>query len=706
MIDQEKRWPILNREDWRRLAGLTLFALILFSSLVLILTFQFLPSRYDLNEGDVSVYNIKSPQKVSYISQVKTREERERAVAAVGPVYTFDPNVVTQQREKAIEVTRRITEIRQDPTTTEQKRESIKRIPALSLPPHIVSYILSFDEPSWRAVVNETVRILGIVMRSRISSDQLAEVKNGVGNLVSADLDERQTAVIMQLAQSFIKENYAYDPEATEKSKREARDSVQPVRYTIEKGETILRDGDIVKATDLEKLEVVGLRNPQLKWPDIIGVSLVTGMLVLILASYLYLFQSNLVANPRRLLLLGFIIVVAVLAAKLTIPGRDIFAYIFPAAVVPMLVAALLDTQLAVLAAIIVALCLGLIANASLELTTLSLVGGLVGLLGVRRIERLNTIFVAGAAVAVANFLVIIGFRLFSGDLEPQRVAMLAFIALVNGALSAALALGTFSLLGHIFGITTTLGLLELAHPNQPLFRRLLLDAPGTYHHSVLVANLSERAAQAVGADALLARVGAYYHDIGKVVRPYFFVDNQIEGQNVHDQLDPKTSAQIIASHVQEGLELARKHGLPSKVRDIIAQHHGNGLITYFFHRATVGAAGEPPDEEEFRYPGPRPQSKEAAIVMLADSVEAITRCSSDHSPEHIDQLIRKVISERLAEGQLDECDLSLRDLDRIRRAFSSILQGIYHPRIEYPQMTRPMADAAAEPVLDRVLGE
>jgi putative nucleotidyltransferase with HDIG domain len=216
----------------------------------------------------------------------------------------------------------------------------------------------------------------------------------------------------------------------------------------------------------------------------------------------------------------------------------------------------------------------------------------------------------------------------------------------------------------------------------------LLTDAPGTYHHSVIVANLAERAAHIIGADAMLARVGAYYHDIGKVVHPYQFVENQMDGTNVHDQLDPKTSAQLIIAHVKDGLALAQRHGLPSKVRDIIEQHHGTGWAGFFYVRAKEGTEGDDPnlDPAPFRYPGPRPQTTEAAIVMLADSVEATVRSSRDHSPSRIDELVAKAINDRLGEGQLNESDLTLRDLDLIREAFVAVLQGIFHPRLEYPE--------------------
>jgi putative nucleotidyltransferase with HDIG domain len=315
------------------------------------------------------------------------------------------------------------------------------------------------------------------------------------------------------------------------------------------------------------------------------------------------------------------------------------------------------------------------------------------------RFERLNTFFLAGVVIAIANFAASAAFALMAGEVEPSRLGILAAVAALNGMLSAALTLGTLALFGHLFGITTTLGLLELAHPTQPLFRRLLTEAPGTYHHSVVIANLAERAAEVTGADPLLCRVGAYYHDIGKIVRPYAFIENQLAEENIHDRLDPATSARMIAAHVTDGLDLARKYRLPERVRDMIAQHHGTRFVGTFYHRAVAQSDGATIEETGFRYPGPRPQTREAGILMLADGVEATLRAVHDHTAEGIDRTIRKVVDERLTEGQLDECDLTFRDLDRIRQVFFNILRGMFHPRITYPDYPAAPTPASA-PVL------
>ncbi len=264
-------------------------------------------------------------------------------------------------------------------------------------------------------------------------------------------------------------------------------------------------------------------------------------------------------------------------------------------------------------------------------------------------------------------------------------------LELVNGPLSAVLAVGSLPIFETVFGILTPIRLLELSNPEHPLLHRLLLEAPGTYHHSIMVGNLAEAAAMAIGADSLLARVGAYYHDIGKIKRPYLFTENQVfDMENPHDRMSPSLSSTAIISHVKDGVELAREHKVPEQIIDFIKEHHGTGLASYFYAKAAEEAAAKsekPPEEWTFRYEGPRPHSKETAIVMLADSIEAATRSLSRPTPARIESVVRKIIQERLFDRQLDKSDLTLRELDTIAETFVQVLTGLFHTRIKYPNL-------------------
>jgi cyclic-di-AMP phosphodiesterase PgpH len=410
--------------------------------------------------------------------------------------------------------------------------------------------------------------------------------------------------------------------------------------------------------------------------------------LVLTLSVYMWSRRRSLLACRRRMTLLTSLIIITGVAATLWIPDHVILPYLFPMAAVTMLMTVLLDVELAIAITGMLSLFAGFVAGGSLDLTVYLLLGSIVGALVVAGIERLSSFTRAAAGVAVVNVIVVVAFRLYGSSHDLVALVQLAGTGVINGLFSASLTFATFYWLGAAFRITTPLQLLDLARPTHPLARRLLLEAAGTYHHSLMVGNLGERAAEAVGADTLLVRVAAQHHDVGKLLRPYFFVENQLEGQSYHEQLDAKTSAQILIGHVKDGVDLARRHGFPDDVVDIIAQHHGTTSVGfgYFYQQARKEAQNQSVDESDFRYPGPRPHTKEAAIIMLADGAEAAVRAARVSSPAEIERIVRKVTNDRLVSGELDESALTLRELDLIRGAFVNVMQGVFHPRIEYPE--------------------
>jgi putative nucleotidyltransferase with HDIG domain len=670
---------------WRLVLFGLLFALVLQA----ILLFQFLPSRYALNEGEVSPYDVKSPAKITFVSQSRTQQEREQAAAAVADVYRPIPNADAQAVARASGVLDAVSRARAEGTSGVQRITRLTQVPGATISEALASSIVSLDDAQWQDTSAAILRSVDQAMRARITPAGLDQARAIVPAQVDPSLDDREMTIAVSLVREFLTPTVEVDSEGTDAARKAAADAVPPVQVTIEKGEMILRSGDIVTAGDLEKLQAAGLRNPSIRWNDIAATGLVGLAISVLLCVYLYVFQPSLAGNPRRLALLGLLLLAPILAAKLTIPGRPLYAYLFPLAAAPMLLTMLLGVDVSLIATVIQAIGLGLVAGGDLELVVAGVVAGGLGALSVHRLERVNALSLATLAVAAGDFAVVVSFQVSTGDLDAERLALDAFLALVSGGMSAALTLGMVSFLGNAFGIATTMNLLELAHPSQPVFRRLLTEAPGTYHHSVVVANLAERAAAAIGADTLLVRIGGYYHDIGKLGRPYAFVENQLNGENIHDQLDPYTSARIILGHVTDGLQLAAKHGIPTRVRDIIAQHHGTMLVQYF-HRRACENAGAPVAEAPFRYAGPRPQSREAAIIMLADGVEAAVRASRDHSAEAIARVVEGIFQERIAGGQLDECDLTLADLQRVKAAFLSVLQSIFHPRIEYPPAEAP----------------
>ncbi|MDP3047695.1 MAG: HDIG domain-containing protein [Chloroflexota bacterium] len=675
-----------------------LFVIGLTVALTFILAFQFIPGQVQISEGEVAKQNIRAPQKISYVSQIKTREAKDKALLAIADVYDYDPSLAQQQKAKATTACQAITTIRYDfQSTADQKRDRLTKLADLRLTDRTISETLAVTDPTLQAVCSEAVRVVEEVMRDRLRPAGIAAVTAALPGRLNPSSPASQLSLTTELAAAFIKPNETLNAEETAARKREAQALVDPVRFAVEKSEIVVREGNVVTALDLERLEALGLRNASIEWTEILGRGLLVLALVVILALYLSQFHPKLWLGERRTLLLFLLIVITVAVAKSTLPGRAGLLYLFPFAAVPMIAALLLDQQLALLLTVVLSLLMGPIAENSLEITTLSLIGGAVGVLSLRRVERISAFLWAGLYVALANYAVILAFHLPTGDYDGGMWATLAGTSLANGAVSAALAATAALPLGYFFGITTLIQLLELAHPSQPLFRRLLLEAPGTYHHSVIVASLAERGAAAIGADTLLARVAAYYHDVGKIARPYFFIENQVEGTNIHDDMDPSSSAQAILSHVTEGVALARRYRLPAEVGDVIQQHHGSRLASFFYGKAATAARarGEDLSEEAFRYPGPKPQTKVVALVMLADAVEATVRSNPGHSSEELERVVREIVLEQLLD-QLDESGLTLKELEAIRKAFVSVLQGVYHPRLQYPVLPSPDPARAA----------
>ena len=411
------------------------------------------------------------------------------------------------------------------------------------------------------------------------------------------------------------------------------------------------------------------------------GWYLLAALVVGLLLGWIWRFRPQIWNRSSALLLITVLSIGASVAIKVT-SGRPVLPYVVPTMAVGLLLAVLIDGGTALLVTGLLALLGGAITG-TVEFAAYSLLGGMAGVILVRRGERFGHFAQAAIAIGVVNVGVVTLFTLLSNR-DFTGLAELYGAGLAAAAGSAVAALGSFVVVGSLFGITTSFQLLELANPTQKLLRRLMLEAPGTYNHSLLVGNLAERAAEAIGADPLLARVAAYYHDVGKLANPLAYIENQGGGENVHDELTPEESVALVKAHVARGIDLAYEYRLPKPVIAFIPQHHGTALISYFHARAQERAANV--DDAHFRHSGPKPQSREAAILMLADGVEASVRSLSDHDEPTIRAMVERIIRERLDDGQFDECDLTLRDLERIREAFVAQLLGMYHRRVEYPQ--------------------
>lgn len=684
-----------------RLAG---FFWLVQAGLLMLVLFPLLPGRLHVSVGDIASQTITAPRSFSYDSNVVRQRLQEEAAKAVKDVIAYDVNVRSSQLAGLDEAVSRVDQVRALEAMPAGSGSGVVRVEQTPLPAGVPGTVRSLTDAQWKATVVEARRVLGDVLQEPFTADEQEAKRASVPARVSPGLDQVERSVAVALVQPLVSATEKVDSAATEAQREKAIESVPPQFRHFAQDQDIVRQGEPIDDSDIEALRAAGLLSARLPVPDLLSLILVASSLALLLATYLLVFQPLSVAAYRRLLLLAISVASVALMAKLYFPivmqdpHRRLYAVALPVALVPMLVASLFETSLAVLVAAVSAVLaaftaifipqlagyLGLTAVQLFQLLLAFLLSGLAGVFAVRSADRLSRYLTAAAAVAVASFAGTVGLWWLDALRRPSDLVVMALACLASGALASLLTVGSIVLIGPLFNLSTRLQLMELGQLNAPLLRRLQDEAPGTFHHSILVGNLAERAADLIGADSLLVRVGCYYHDIGKMSRPGFFVENQLNGESPHARLAPRASAQIIAEHVRYGEELARKHRLPDALRSFIAEHHGTRLVTYFYRKA---AQTEPNvDAEGYAYPGPRPRSRETAIVMLADSIEATARAAAERSPERIDALVDEVIGERLAEGQLDECDLALKDLRTVADSFKASLRAIYHPRIEYPE--------------------
>jgi len=686
-----KRPPRRRRHGWWAWLRLVLLGAVLAGVTGTVMALPLLPTdRVMLEVGDVASKDVRAPRRITFESAILRAEEQKRAASSVDPVYTLpDPALARQQLDRARQVLDYLGSVGADTLASNaQKRAWILAVPELAdLSPEVLDDLVTLPNESWDRVQLETLAVIDQAMRREVREGHLDETLELVPALVSLDLSDEETAVTVALVRPFLVPNSFLDPEATAQAQARAREEVPPVLRTFEADEIIVREGERVSALDIEALDQLGLRQPQVEWIDFGGAGLLAVIGTSLLLLFLARFQDDILWDGQQLLLLVLMNALFVIVAGMMVPAGPVLRYLSPAPALAMLAAAALGPHAGVASAVFLGFAGGVIAENSLEMAAYAVFGGVIAALTLGRVERIRALFRSGLFVALTHVGVVAAFRLPQHLAQPSDVLVSALTGVVNGGISASLALGGLFLIGPLFDIVTTMRLIELSRPDHPLLQRLLREAPGTYHHSLMVANLAEQAAESIGADALLTRVGAYYHDVGKIMRPYFFTENQVEPVNPHSRLDPRTSSEVIISHVKDGLELARQYHLPRRIRAFIPEHHGTGWVSFFYDKA-VELAGDAAlvDEGDFHYPGPNPQSKEAALLMLADGCEAAARAEQPASAEEVADIVRGVIAQRVADGLLNECDLTLRDLETARVAFNSSLKGLFHPRIQYPK--------------------
>ncbi|ULO08826.1 HDIG domain-containing protein [Paenibacillus sp. 19GGS1-52] len=731
------RGLVYSTNGWKY-SALTRYALFLLLGLVFYFSLapDLLPKRYDIKEDTHSAKEITAPKQI-LDSKAKLKAQ-EKAAENVKERYAIIPmrsdNLVTSLLD-------RIDRLNQDDLISETDKTAIYRE---EIPQRANDFILNFvtsnrnngtysdtllDE--MQSIIKEQAYVIPeetFIKIPRLTSQDIIEMKpvarDIVTKLMNDQIQDAQTArakvaeqvsissltqrtareVVQELVRLVLTSNKFYDEETTKEAKVQAREDTPDV--FIEQGDVLVAKGQLITPELYSLLDENGLLSNEVNyWPQL-GLL----MLAALLSAGLLMFirysggTSTFKYNNSQLLMLvlvfGITIISMRLAAFLQTDVRSYIGFLAPVAIGAMLIAMLLDMTLAYFCSILFSILASIILNVQQDTVFdfnfgfFVLIVSYVAIFATHRAGQRSTLLKGGIMVSLFGCVTVFMLTILGGGVWNELDTLYAIcFAFASGLLTAVLVIGLMPFFEATFGILSALKLVELSNPNHPLLRKLLMETPGTYHHSVMVGNLSEAAAEAIGADGLLCRVGSYYHDIGKTKRPFYFIENQNNMENPHDLIEPMLSKSIIVSHARDGVEMLREYKLPKPIRDIAEQHHGTTFLHYFYHKALKLAEekGNEPDftEDDFRYPGPKAQSKESAVVGIADSVEAAVRSLRKPTVVQVETMIEKIIKSRLDDHQFDECDLTIKELDIIARTLKETVMGIFHSRIEYPEDIR-----------------
>ncbi len=686
--EQNHWWQRISRHDSLALILLILTSLGVYAILVLPLSLR--PSSLPLQAGQVAPQDFQAPDTIEYISIVRTDQAREIAERSVAQVYSPpDSTVARRQIDLLRTALDYITATRADTSIdTEQKKTELAALSDLRLQPATIENILVLSDLGWNSISQDALRVLEQVMRSPVRDTNIESIRANIESLVSLALSEDQAVMVVELVDPFIVANSFSSPDLTDAARQEARQSVQPITQTYVVGEIVVQRGQLLTDADIEALETLGLIRPSNPTLDYIGLAALVAVIMAFIGIYFHRRRPTYYNESRSLILVSILFLGFLAFARLVIPNRIVLPYLFPLPAFGMLIATLFGPGGGLILSLAASVFAAYGLPNALDLTLFYLLSSLTGVLTLGRAHRIGSFLWAGLASAVAGMAVITAYRLPTGTLDALGYVMLIGAALLNGIASASVALMLQYFLAEFLGLTTALRLLEIARPDAPLLKYFLRNAPGTYQHSLQVANLAEQAAEKLGMDTLLVRVGALYHDVGKALNPSFFIENQMPGSlNPHDDIDPETAALTVTRHVLDSVALARKHRLPRRLQDFMLEHHGTLLARYYYNAAVQAAGGDTSkvDSSKFRYPGPRPRTRETALLMLADNVEARARSENPRNETEVRAVVQKAIDYCQAEGQLAETRFTLKDLTIITDVFTVALTGLYHPRIQYP---------------------
>jgi hypothetical protein len=704
--------------------------------LVVLLTIIIVPKGVltpdEFAPGDIAPRDIKAPRDILIPDDDLSAQKRDAAERAVANLYDYDPatgTMISEQVEQVLaslhvgqdlEVTdkQQITEL-ESSFGIKVKNKGFVTLKELSDNEGINARVLLIMKQLYRQKVSGNLKLFeadrsrGVIFRSLNThmevTDSGREEIIGLGQLQDSlkkaigetELTGNHQKALRELVVPLLRPNISFNQNETEARRQAAGDDVKPILVQIKKGEMVVREGGRITLDQIKRLEA--LRD------DGSTVSLWRNAMGMLLSCFLLIYFTHTFAQGnirkyrlenRDLLFLATIFVAHILILKISIfisaalgsafpyVEQNAYYYIFPFAVGTLLVRIVLNSETSLVFAILSAIVTGALFGNSFAIMIFAFLTSLSGAHWVRHVTERSSLFRAGLRLGMFNFVLIFALHLMtSRPFDLQLLYKLGF-GFTGGLVAAVVVTGVVPLVELLFRYTTNIKLLELANMNNPLLRDLMVQAPGTYHHSIIVGNLAEAAAENIGVNPLMVRVAAYYHDIGKIRKPLYFIENIGGQENRHDKLAPSMSALIIMAHVKDGTEMARENRLGQTLIDIIHQHHGTGLMKFFYDRAKSKAdpGVEQIDERDYRYPGPKPQSREAALILLADAVEAASRTLTDPTPARIQGMVQKIINNIFIDGQLDECELTLKDIHNIAKSFNIVLGGIFHYRVDYPE--------------------
>lgn len=682
MKDKNDTEKNILKDKWKRIFLFAVAAILTYFIIMTVVT----PKRYNFIEGDIASVDIKAPRDI--IDEEATNAKEQEVAAKVEKKFTLKNEVKIEASQNIKSFFDKLINLKSSEIDEKEKINELKKIEAFKLSDNQYKTLLELTvnkdtELQWIALAAIDKAYENQIEENSI--EKIDEAKDTVEKyLKGQSLESNIEEIVQDMCDSQIHPNYFFDQAKTDESLKEALKSVSKVM--IKKNQIIVKEGEPITQRQISILTELGLLGDGVS-KNYIYTYIITAFYVVFVFVLQYVYLKNEkkdIFNNNKLILLTLLLNLFTLATTRVFEIASLF--LIPIACSPILMSVFLDSKVSIIINLLNLLLVSVIVGFNPQIILIGIISIIIVAALLKKVNQRNDILYTTMYLSISVAIVVLSSGiLLSNNINKILIDMT--LSVLGALTSGILAIGLLPFLEYTFSLVTNMKLLELSNPNSPLLKRLLMEAPGTYHHSIMVANLAEVAAEEIGANTMLTRVGAYYHDAGKIKRPFFFGENQLGGVNPHNKISPSLSASIIISHVKDGLELAKEYNIPSAVSDMMIQHHGTTLVKYFYY--TLKNSSDNPEsvkEEDFIYPGPKPQSREAAIIMMADSVEAAVRSIQEPTVEKIENMVNNIIKDKLDSGQLSECELTFRDLETIKSCFLKVLKGIYHSRIEYPK--------------------